>query len=204
MSGGMHPTHVIARLQEARERVAHGWPSMAVALAGHPLSTAQARLVEATDAVFAADPAHPWVQVLTDVVLLADEAREVWGSAPAHMPPMTSDLAPCGRDLRMHLPDARRCMEWGLAWEDPGGLTRGQALCVLHLAVCMAEWRAEEERYEWRMRKAREEIERERAASTAVAVRAIWGGQPKAEPTKDPRSLRDLARVAGLDHPEES
>lgn len=198
MSAAISIVHVIQRLRDARELVAHGWPSIAVALAAHPISTAQARLQEAEAARHTDGQAHPWVQVLTDALALVDEAREMWGTTADAMPPMTHDLAPCGRELRMHLPDARRCAEMGLAWEDPGGLTRPQGLCVVHLAVCLAEWRAEEERLEQRSRQARAELEQERRHNSQVAARAIWGGQTRRapEPVKEMRSLRDLANVS--------
>lgn len=189
---------VIQRLQDARELVAHGWPSISVALAAHPISTAQARLQEADVARYATGPVSPWFQVLTDALALVDEAREAWGNTPDAMPPATADIASCAKELRQHLPDARRCAEMGLAWEDPAGLTRPQGLCVVHLAVCLAEWRAEEERLEHRSRQARAELEQERRQSAQVAARVIWGGQPRKapEPVKEMRSLRDLASVS--------
>lgn len=190
---------VIERLAEARERVASGWPSVAIALAGPPTSTARARLHEAGEARYATAPAKPWVQALTDALASVEEAREMWGSAPDVMPPASSDSAPCALELRPWLTQARACAEKGLAWEDPAGLTRGQALCVLHLAVCLAQWRAAEQRHEAAAAKAQAEIERGRAERAAVAARAIWAPQPKtprSEPMPMPRSLRDLASVA--------
>lgn len=201
MSAGMHLTHVIAQLQDARERVAHGWPSVAMALAGNPLSSALARLAESEEARYSAEPSKPWVQVLVDALALVEEAREMWGSTPDAMPPAASDLAPCGKELRMHLPDARRCAEMGLAWEDPGGLTRPQALCVLHLAVCLAQWREAEERTERARAAAHDALEAERRQSSAVAARAIWGRQSKPSApalASDSRSLRELAREMGV------
>lgn len=192
---------VLARLQQARELVAHGWPSLAVALAGNPLSTAQARLAEAAGARYATATPKPWVQVLVDALALAEEAREAWGAAPANMPPMTEELAPCGKSLRLFLADAQRCAEMGLAWEDPGTLTRTQGLCALHLAVCLAEWRMFEQRAEAGEAQARDELARAREQRTQAAARAIWGGQPKVAPpslASDSRSLRELAREMGV------
>jgi len=202
MNSALSHTHVITRLQDARERVAHGWPSIAVALAGNPISTAQARLAEAAVAAQSRPLAKPWALVLADALAAADDARALWGSASDAIPPMTADLAPCGKELRMHLPDARHCAELGLAWEDPGGLSRGQALCVLHLAVRISQWRALEQRADAAAEKARAELARERSQSAALAARTIWGGASGRPPApaiaKDSRSLRELAREMGV------
>lgn len=196
MTPALSLTHVLGRLRDARERIAHGTCAIPLALAGHPISTALARLAEAEEAKHAASP-PPWALVLVEALALVEEAREAWGDTPAHMPPATVDLAPCGRELRLHLPDARACEELRLAWEDSGGLNRTQALCVVHLAVCLAEWRVLEERADSRDAQARAELEHQRRERAAVAARAIWGGQPKApEPVKEMRSLRDLAAVS--------
>ena len=192
-------SHVLGRLQDVRTRIASGWPSVALALAGPPTSTAQARLHEAEEARYADTPAKPWVQVLTDALAAVEEARALWGTAPDTMPPMTSDLAPCGVGLRPHLSAARACAEKQLAWEDPGGLTRPQALCVVHLAICLAAWREAEQRHAAAAARAQAEIDRGRQERAAVAARAIWTPEPKPrrEPqTKQPRSLRDIASVA--------
>jgi hypothetical protein len=192
-------TQVLGRLQDARERISSGWPSLALALAGLPTSTAQARLHEAAEAVWENGALKPWVQVLTEAILAVDEAREAWGETPDAMPPMTSDLAPCGVELRSYLAAARACAEKQLAWEDPGGLSRPQALCVVHLAISMALWRAAEQRHEAAAAKAQAEVDRGRQERAAVAARAIWmpGSTPRREPeTKQPRSLRDLASMA--------
>jgi hypothetical protein len=193
----MQAVHVLARLQEARERVAHGWPSVALALAGSPTSTAQARLHEAEEARYGSALAQPWVQVLTDALVAVEEALALWGTTPDTLPPATPDMPPCALELRLHLAPARACAEKQLAWEDPGGLTRPQALCVLHLAVCLAQWRAQEQRHDAAAAKAQAEIEQGRRERAAVAARVIWAPEPKApRPTSGPRSLRDLASVA--------
>lgn len=198
MTPALSSVHVIGRLQDARERVAHGWPSLALSVAGHPISGAQARLAEADEARHAEKPPQPWVLVLTEALVLVEEAREMWGNTPDAMPPASVDLAPCGAELRLHLPDARRCAEMALAWEDPSGLTRPQALCVVHLAVCLARWRAEEQRLDAAFARARADLEIERQQIVSVAARAIWGGQSRQapEPVKEMRSLRDLASVS--------
>lgn len=197
MNSALSLTHVIERLRQARQRVASGWPSIHLALAGPPVSNAQARLQEAEDARHATNP-PPWALVLTEAMALVEEAREAWGAVPDTMPPMTASLAPCGAELRLYLAAARATAEKGPAWEDSGGLARGQALCVVHLAVCLAQWRAFEERTETSARQAHAALEQERRASSVVAARAIWGGAPKPaeEPVKEMRSLRDLAHVA--------
>lgn len=200
---------VIERLADARERVASGWPSVALALAGPPISTAQARTVEAADAVFASEPVPPWVQVLTESILAVDECRELWGNAPDVIAPSASDWAPCALELRPHLIRARACVETGLAWEDPEGLSRAQGLCVLHLAICLMQWQEAEKRHEAAAAKAQAEIERGRQERAADVARAIWQ-QPKSEPRpKELRSLRDLAGAAsafsdGWDEEEET
>lgn len=201
MSTPTHPSllssHVLGRLQEARTRVASGWPSVALALAGSPTSTAQARLHEAEEARYAPTPPQPWVQVLIEALAAVEESRALWGTAPDTMPPLTGDLAPCGVELRLYLPQARGCDANGLAWEDPGGLTRPQALCMLHLAACLSQWRAQEQRHEAAAAKAQAEVERGRTERAAVAARAIWAPEPKRpRPEPGPRSLRDLASVA--------
>lgn len=197
MTPALSLTHVIERLRQARTRVASGWPTVALALAGPPVSNAQARLQEAEDARHATNP-PPWALVLTEALALTEEAREAWGAVPDTMPPMAADLAPCGAELRLYLAAARAASEKGPAWEDSGGLTRAQGLCVLHLAVCLAQWRALEERNEANARQARSVLEQERRESSAVAARAIWGGQltPATEPVKELCSLRDLAHVS--------
>lgn len=199
MSHTVAIAHVIERLQQARTRVASGWPSVALALAGSPISTAMARLQEAEDARHASNPL-PWALVLVEAMAFLEDARDMWGSTSDVMPPMTLDLAPCGRDLRLFLTPARKVAEWSRAWEDPAGLTRPQALCVVHLAVCLAQWRASEERAAFAAARAQVEIENERRASAAVAARAIWGPPPPIpvrEPQNSgPRSLRDLAQVS--------
>jgi hypothetical protein len=190
-------SHVLARLQAARERVAHGWPSVALALAGAPPSTALARLQEAEEARYASASAQPWVQVLTDALAAVDEARALWGTASDTLPPMTGDLAPCGVELRLYLPQARACAANGLAWEDLGGLSRPQALCVLHLAVCLAQWREQEQRHEAALAKVRAEIEQASRERAAAAARVIWAPEPR-QPRQEPgpRSLRELASVS--------
>lgn len=196
MTSDVSLAHVIERLQQARVRVASGWPSVALALAGAPPSTAQARLLEAEEARHAANP-PPWALVLLEALAFVDEAREMWGATPDVMPPMASDLAPCGRDLRLFLTPARKVAEMGVAWEDPAGLSRSQALCVVHLAVCLAQWRMQEERAEVAAAKAQQEIDAGRHERAATAARAIWGAPvktPREEP--GPRSLRDLAHVS--------
>lgn len=196
MTPALSAVHVIGRLQDARERVAHGWPSLALSIAGHPLSSAQVRLAEAEAARYVEKSVHPWVLVLTEALVLLEEAREIWGNTPDIMPPAAADLAPCGAEMRLHLPGARAIA--GLPWEDPGGITRPQALCVAHLAVCLARWRAEEQRVDVAAARARADLDRERQQSSAIAARAIWGAQPKhaPEPVKEMRSLRDLAAVS--------
>lgn len=192
-------THAVSRLQMARERVAHGAPSLALALAGHPYSTALARISEAEDARHSPS-ILAGVMALTEAMALLEEAREAWGTTPAVLPAMVAGLAPCGLELRMHLPDAQRCADMGLAWEDAGGLSRPQALCVVHLAACLAMWRATESRLGLAAEQVRAEHERHGRERAAVAARAIWGNQSK--PTREqvryagPRSLRDLAHVA--------
>lgn len=196
MSTAVAIAHVIECLQRARIRVASGWPSVAIALAGTPISTAKARLEEAEEARHATRP-PPWALVLVEALALVEEAREIWGSSPDVMPPMTADLAPCGRDLRLFLTPARKTAEWSRAWEDPGGLTRPQGLCVVHLAVCLAQWRAHEERAAYVAAEAQREIEAGRQERAATAARAIWG--TPATPQREepgPRSLRDLAHVS--------
>lgn len=189
-------THVVGRLQQARQRVASGWPSVALALAGPPTSTAQARLAEAEDARHAPESATYEAQVLTDALAYVDEARALWGSTPDAMPPASSNLATCAAELRLHLATAHAAAGLRLAWEDPDGLTRGQGLCVVHLAVCLAQWRARELHAETAAAQAQAALEHERRQRATVAAKAIWGGQPTREPAKEPRSLRDLAAVS--------
>lgn len=196
MTPALSIIHVIERLREARERVTSGWPSLALALAGNPISTAQARLQEAEEAKHATSP-QPWVLVLTEALAFVEEAREAWGTADDVMPLMTAGLAPCGVELRLHLPGARATSP--LPWGDPGRLTRPQALCVVHLAACLAQWRALEQRTEFLEEKRRRELEQERRESAAVAAKAIWGGPaPRPTPAREsgPRSLRDLAAIS--------
>jgi len=191
--------NVTVRLQDARERVARGWPSIALALAGNPTSKAKARLEEATAARYAEGKFEPWVLVLTEAMALVDEAREMWGTTPDAMPPMTVGLAPCGMELRLHLATARATSEKAPAWEDPGGLTRTQALCVVHLTVCLAQWRMQEQRAEAAMAKAEADRDAEARQRAAAAARVIWAQpQPNQQPTHEPgpRSLRDWANVS--------
>lgn len=196
MTPSLSIIHVIERLREARERVACGWPSVALALAGAPISTAQARIQEAEEAKYATSK-QPWVLVLIEALAFVEEARKMWGTADDILPLMTADLAPCGVELRLHLPGARATSP--LPWEDPGRLTRPQALCVVHLAVCLAQWRALEQRAEFLEEKRRRELEQERRENAASAAKSIWGGIPppaESERESGPRSLRDLASVS--------
>lgn len=192
-------THVIERLRQARQRVASGWPSVALAMAGTPLSTAQARLAETHEARHSRGPIQPWAQVLTGAMAIVEEARGTWDTAPDHMPPLTEDLAPCGKELRLYLAPAQAYAARSIAWEDSGGLSRGQAVCVLHLAICLADWRVAGQRAEANAAHAQAEVDRGRGDRASTAAKAIWGGTPK--PAKEqkergPRSLRDLASVS--------
>lgn len=191
-------TQVLVRLQEARERVAHGWPSVAFALAGPPGFSAEARLADAAAAASARAGVQPWVLVLTDALALVEQARALWGSTPDAMPPLSSELAPCSQELRLHLAVARESAGKHLAWEDPGGLTRPQALCVLHLAVTLAKWEAQQQRSAAGAEQAHAELERARRESSLAAARRIWGSGQRPVPREGggPRSLRDLAGVA--------
>lgn len=195
----IHSTGLLRTLQKAREKVAHGCPSLVLAMAGTPYGTARARVEQAEAARFDPSAATPFLESLTEALALVDEARELWGKEPAHVPPAASTLPPCGMDLRPFLVDAIRCSDMGLAWEDTSGLSRPQALCVVHLAICLALWRLREAQAELTAHQERERLNREGDARAAVAARAIWGGQPKKpaeEPKKVPASLRELASVS--------
>lgn len=196
MSKAMTLTHSLAFLQRARERVAAGWPSVEVALASTPGATVAAR-VEAARTATAESP--PWVLALADALRRVDVARGMWGREPASMPPAVADLAQCAYDLRITLAVAQRCEDRRCAWEDAGGLSRAQAVCVLHLAVVLAQWDAAQQRAELMAQQAQAELERQRQRRAQVAAKAIWGNNPLPrgeEPPKEPRSLRDLARVS--------
>jgi hypothetical protein len=187
---------VVERLQQARQRVASGVPSVELALAGNPVSTATLRLAAAKGA---GPDSEPWVRLLADAMALVTEARLLWGSTPDQMPPLTQDLAPCGMDLRLWLSMTRVVAEKCTIWEDAGDLTRAQALCVLHLAVCLAQWRAIETRAELAAAKAQAEVDRGREERATTAARVIWGPEPgpEREPRDvGPRSLRDLASIS--------
>jgi hypothetical protein len=193
MSLGMHQQHVLERLTEARDRVAHGWPSIAIALAGPPTNTAQARLLAAGNGA----PSHETgAEALRDALKRTEAAKALWAGQPAPMAPAGT---PCALDLREQLSHARRCMEFGLAWEDPAGLTRAQAVCVLQLAVVLLSWDMQTQRSEFAAQEAQRALEVERQQRAAVAARRIWGGQDTRKPAPvpaEPRSLRDLAHVS--------
>jgi hypothetical protein len=97
------------------------------------------------------------------------------------------------------LADARQCAGIGLAWEDPEGLTRAQAACVLHLAVVLANWDLMLQRVEVAAEDERRALEHQRRRNERTAAKAIWGtpspSQRREEP-KELRSLRDLAHVS--------
>lgn len=183
---------VLALLVKARARVCSGWPSVEVALLYGNGAAVAARL----EAIRARNAkSQPWVQDAAEALDLVATARKAWGSEPAAMPPASSDVAKCAAELGEVLRAARAVEARHVAWEDPGGLTRPQAACVLSLAICLENWRVTEQRLEAAAEKARAELERERQANTKAAAQRIWGSQQKREPPpKEPRSLRDLAR----------
>jgi hypothetical protein len=193
MSLGMHQQHVLERLTEARDRVAHGWPSMAISLAGPPTNTAQARIQAAGNGA----PSHePGAEVLRGALTRTEAAQALWAGQPAPMAPFGT---PCALDLREHLRHARRCEALGLAWEDPAGLSRAQAVCVLQLAVVLVSWDMQTQRADLAAQEAQRALEVERQQRAAIAARRIWGGQDTRKPTPapaGPRSLRDLAHVS--------
>lgn len=82
------------------------------------------------------------MRALADALAWVAEARRLWGRTPDTMPPLSKQLPPCAHELRQHLVPARRCAEVPIAWEDPAGLTRPQALCVAQLALSLARWGA--------------------------------------------------------------
>ncbi|QRK06036.1 hypothetical protein JQX13_38815 [Archangium violaceum] len=180
---------VLAKLQQGRERVAHGWPSIPQALASGPGASVEARLDAARARPSPGTYVSPWVTVLAECLRRVEEARALWAGAPDTMPPLSDELSPCALELRVHLASARACAEKKLAWSDEGGLSRPQALCVLHLAVTLAKWEAQQQRAT--------------AASVAFELtppppRARPEPKPRRPAHEDagPRSLRDLAHVA--------
>lgn len=189
----------LSLLRQARERVAHGCPSLTLALAGPPYSTARHRLEQAEDSRHVSAEAPSWAEALTETVALVDEAREAWGKAPDVLPVASKQLPPCGSELRLFLPDARACAANALAWEDTGGLSRPQALCVVHLAVCLAMWRLREAQAELAAHQERERWKRDGEARAAAVAPLIWGTAAKSkveERAKVPASLRELASVS--------
>ncbi|QRK08088.1 hypothetical protein JQX13_50450 [Archangium violaceum] len=181
-------TQVLAVLQLARERVVHGWPSIPQALASGPGASVEARLDAARARPSPGTYVPPWVTVLAECLRRVEEARALWAGAPDTMPPLGAGLAPCAMELRQHLTGARACAEKRLAWSDEGGLSRPQALCVLHLAVTLAKWESQQQRAT--------------AASVAFELtppppRARPEPKPRRPAREDtgPRSLRDLAHV---------
>lgn len=137
------PTQVLAVLARAREGVAHGQPSLELALArsawGRPAELlAQAKAVLAAPATAQAAP--PWVRALAEALTWVARARAEWGTQLDAMPALGVGEAPCAAELRQHLVHARHCAAMQLAWEDAGGLTRPQALCVVQLALTLARW----------------------------------------------------------------
>jgi hypothetical protein len=193
MSLGMHQQHVLERLVEVRDRVAHGWPSIAIALAGSPTNTAQERLRAAGTGA----PLHETgAEVLRDALKRTEAAQALWAGLPVPLAPAGT---PCALDLREHLSHARRCAEFGLAWEDPSGLSRTKAVCVLQLAVVLLSWDMQVYRADFAAQEAQRALEVERQQRAAIAARRIWGGQDTKKPAlvpAGPRSLRDLAHVS--------
>jgi hypothetical protein len=137
MSASMTLTHALSLLQRARVRVASGWPGVEMALAAAPGATVTVRLEVARNAT---PEAPQWVLALAESLRRMDVARVYWGQEPAKMPPAVANLALCGLELRTWVADAQACEKKQPAWEDSGGLTRAQAVCVLHLAVVLAQW----------------------------------------------------------------
>ncbi|PTL79080.1 hypothetical protein [Vitiosangium sp. GDMCC 1.1324] len=179
-------TQVLAKLQQARERVAHGWPSIPCALASGPGATVADRLAAAKAAQKSGVDAPPWVRTLAECLSRVEHARALWGTTPDALPPLAAGIAPCALDLRDHLGFARACAEKHLAWEDSGGLTRPQALCVLHLAVTLAKWDAQQQRA----------TVATHAFQPLPTLRRAPQPSRRPEPASEFRSLRDLARVA--------
>jgi hypothetical protein len=103
---------VLRALERAAQRIAHGHPSIACALKPE-------RLTE-----------RAWV----DLDRTVDDVR--WEPSPApfiHVPPYRRGESFCLTELRELLQAARR--NTAIPWEDPGGLTRAQAVAVLACAL---------------------------------------------------------------------